>query len=70
MNPDVIEYIKLQLAPTIPASAPITLANNSVEILSRNIYETFNDFSKLSKEATCLLRFFPISFLSLISAKK
>ena len=36
-NPDVTENTKLQLAPIIPAVAPITLANDAIEILSDNI---------------------------------
>ena len=32
INPDVIENVKLHLAPVIPASAPITLENDAIEI--------------------------------------
>ena len=70
MNPDVIEKLKLQLAPIIPAGAPVTLANDAIEILPDNIDKTFNDLSKQPKEAIYLLRFLLISSLSLISAKK
>ena len=45
-NPDVIENVKLQLAPVIPTGAPITLANDAIEILSDNIDKKFNDLSK------------------------
>ena len=45
-NPDVIENVKLQLAPIIPAGTPITLANDAIEILPDNIDKTFNDLSK------------------------
>ena len=45
-NPDVIENVKLQLAPIIPAGAPITLANDAIEMLLDNIDKTFNDLSK------------------------
>ena len=45
-NPDVIENVKLQHAPIIPAGTPITLANDAIEILLDNIDETFNDLSK------------------------
>ena len=45
-NPDVIENVKLQLAPIIPAGTPITLANHVTEILPDNIDNTFNDLSK------------------------
>ena len=45
-NPDVIENVNPQLAPIIPAVAPITLANDAIEILPDNIDKTFNDLSK------------------------
>ena len=45
-NPDVIENVKPQLAPVIPAGAPVTLANDAIEILPDNIDKTFNDLSK------------------------
>ena len=45
-NPDVIENVKLQLAPIIPAGAPVTLANDAVEMLPDNIDKIFNDLSK------------------------
>ena len=45
-NPDVIENVKLQLAPIIAAGAPITLANDATEILPDNIDKAFNDLSK------------------------
>ena len=69
-NPDVIENVKPQLAPIIPAGAPITLTNDAIKILPDNIDKTFNDLSKLSKEGIYLLIFVLISSLSLISAKK
>ena len=43
INPDVIENVKLQLVPIIPAGIPIKLANDAIEILPDNIDETFND---------------------------
>ena len=46
MNPDVIKKLKLQLAPIIPADAPVTLANDAIEMLPDNIDKRFNDFSK------------------------
>ena len=46
INPDVIENLKLQLAPIIPVGTPITLANDAIEILPDNIDKTFNDLSK------------------------
>ena len=45
-NPDVIENVKLQLAPIIPAGAPIRVVNDAIEILPDNIDKTFNDLSK------------------------
>ena len=45
-NPDVIEKVKPQLAPNIPAGAPIKVANNPIEKLPDNIVKTFNDLSK------------------------
>ena len=45
-NPDVMENVRPQLAPIIPAGAPITLANDAIEILPDNIDKTFNDLSK------------------------
>ena len=44
-NPDVIENVKPQLAPIIPAGAPIALANDAIEMLPDNIDKTFNDLS-------------------------
>ena len=38
-NPDVIENVKRQLA-------PITLANDAIEMLPDNICKIFNDLSK------------------------
>ena len=32
-NPDVIENVRLQLAPNIPAGAPIRVENDAIEIL-------------------------------------
>ena len=54
-NPDVIENVKPQLAPIIPAGAPITVANDAIEMLPDNTDKTFNDLSKYSKEAIYLL---------------
>ena len=45
-NPDVIENLKPQLAPIILAGAPITVANDAIEMLPDNIDKTFNDLSK------------------------
>ena len=69
MNPDVIEKLKPQLAPVIPAGASVTLGNDPIEMLPDNIDNRFNDFSKQPKEEIYLLRFLLISSLCLISAK-
>ena len=45
-NPDVIENVKPQLAPIIPAGTPITLANDAIKILPDNTDKTFNDLWK------------------------
>ena len=46
INPDVIENVRPQLAPIIPADAPITVANDAIEMLPDNIDKTFNGLSK------------------------
>ena len=68
INPDLIENVRPQLAPIIPTGAPITVANDAIEMLSDNIDKAFNDLSKSYKEAIYLLIFLLISSLSLISA--
>ena len=45
-NPDVVENVKPQLAPIIPAGTPIIVANDAIEILPDNVDKTFNDLSK------------------------
>ena len=45
-NPNVIQNVKPQLAPIIPAGAPIIVGNDAIEILPNNIDKTFNDLSK------------------------
>ena len=46
-NADVIENVKLKLAPITPAvTTPITIANDTIEILPDNIHKTINDLSK------------------------
>ena len=45
-NLDVIENVKTQLAPIIPAGAAITVANDTIEMLLDNIDSTFNKLSK------------------------
>ena len=36
-NPDVIENVKPQLVPIIPAGAPVTVVNDAIEMLPDNI---------------------------------
>ena len=43
-NPEVIENVRPQPAPIIPAGDPITVANDAIEILPDNIDKTFNDY--------------------------
>ena len=45
-NPEVIENARLQLALIIPAGAPITVANDVIEMLPVAIDKTINDLSK------------------------
>ena len=54
----------------IPAGAPITVANDTIEMLPVVTDKTINDLSKYSKEAIYLLGLLLISSLSLISAIK
>ena len=45
-NLDVIKNVRPQLAPTIPAGAPKTVANDATKMLPANIDKRFNDLSK------------------------
>ena len=45
-NRDVIENVKLQLVPIIPAGTPIIVASDAIEILPDNTDKTFNELSK------------------------
>ena len=56
-NHDVIENVRPQPAPIIPTVAPITVADDAIEMLPDNIDKTFNDLSKQSKEVIYLLIF-------------
>ena len=69
-NTVVIENARLQLTPIIPTGAPITVANDAIEMPLVAMDETINDLSNYSKGAIYLLRFLLISSLSLISAIK
>ena len=66
----VIENVRLQLALIVPMGAPITVANDAIEMLPVATDETINDLSKYSNEAIYLLRILLISSLSVISAIK
>ena len=41
-----MENVKLQLVPIITVGAPITVANDAIEMLPDNIDKTFYDLSK------------------------
>ena len=45
-NPDVTENVRPQPVPIILAGAPITVANDAIQMLPDNIDKTFNDLSK------------------------
>ena len=46
INRNVIENVRPQLAPIIPAGAPIIVANDAIEMLPANIDKTFDDLWK------------------------
>ena len=69
-NPVAIEKVRLQLSLIIPTGAPITVANDAIEILPVIVDKAINDLSKYSRKRIYLLRFFLISSPSLISAIK
>ena len=50
-----IENATLKLALAIPTGAPITVANDAIEMLPPLADKTIKDSSKYSKEAICLL---------------
>ena len=68
--PVEIENARLKLALAINTGAPITVANDALEILSVATDKIINDPSKLSKEAIYLLSVLLINSLSLISATR
>ena len=70
MIPVEIEHARLKLALIIPTGAPVTFANDAMEILPVVTDKAINDLSKYSKEAIYLLSFFLLNSLSLISATK
>ena len=65
-----IENARLKLALTIPTGAPITVANDAIEMLPVVADKTINDLSKESKDAIYLLSLLLINCLFLISAIK
>ena len=65
-----IENARLKLALAIPAGAPITVANDAIEMLPLFADKTIKDLPKLSKEAIYLISLLLINSLSLVSAMK
>ena len=65
MIPVEIENARLKLALIIPTGAPITVANDAIEMLPVVTDKTINDLSKYSKEAIYLLSLLLINSLSL-----
>ena len=70
MIPVEIENARLKLALIIPTGAPITVANDAIEMLPVVTDKTINDLSKYSKEAIYLQSLLLINSLSLTSATK
>ena len=68
--PVVIENAKLKLALAIPTGAPITVANDAIDIPSFAADKTIKDLSKYSKETIYLLKLLLINSLSLTSPIK
>ena len=61
--PVEIKNARLKLALAIPTGAPITVANDAIEMLPVATDKTINDLSKKeSKEVIYLLSLLPISF--------
>ena len=70
MIPVEIENARLKLALIIPTGAPITVANDAIEMLPVVTDKTIDDLSKYTKEAIYLPSLLLINSLSLISATK
>ena len=70
MIPVEIENARLKLALIIPTGAPMTVANDAIEMLPVVTDKTINDLSKYSKEAIYLQSLLLINSLSLTSATK
>ena len=56
-NPVLIENERLQLAIIIPTDAPITVANDAIEMSTVATHKRVSDLSKYSKETIYLLLF-------------
>ena len=65
-----IENARLKLALTILSGAPITVANDAIEMLPVVTYKTIDDLSKYTKEAIYSPSLLLINSLSSISATK
>ena len=70
MIPVEIENARLKLALIILKGAPVTVANDTIEMLPVVTDKTINDLPKYSKEAIYLQSLLLINSLSLTSAKK
>ena len=70
MIPIEIENARLKLPLIIPIGAPMTVANDAIEMLPVATDKTIKDLSKDSEEAIYLLSLLLINSLSLISATK
>ena len=70
MIPVEIENARLKLALITRTCAPMTAANDVIEMLPVVTDKTINDLSKYSKEAIYLLSLLLINSLTLVSATK
>ena len=70
MVPIEIESARLKLALTIPAGAPMTVANDAIEMLTVVKDKAIHDLSKQSTETIYLLNLLLINSLFIISAIK
>ena len=58
INPNVIQNVRPQLALIIPAGAPITDANDAIEMLLDSTDKKINDLSKILKKSNILTKIF------------
>ena len=70
MIPAQIKNARLKLALTIPTGAPMTIANDAIQMLPVVTDKTFNHLSKRSKKVVYFLSLLLINSLSLITATK